>query len=58
VNDPLRPLSARISTELIEVYTFNFDPAKVGKLVIDALKLFSQVQQELLAFTEFLEEQT
>ena len=39
------------------VYTFNFDPAKVGKLVVDAPKLFSQIQAELLAFTEFLEEQ-
>ena len=39
------------------VYTFNFDPAKVGKLVVDAPKLLSQVQAELLAFTEFLEEQ-
>lgn len=39
------------------VYTFHFDPAKVGKLVIDGPKLLSQVQAELLAFTEFLEEQ-
>jgi hypothetical protein len=39
------------------VYTCNFDPAKVGKLVVDAPKLLSQVQAELLAFTEFLEEQ-
>ena len=39
------------------VYTFHFDPAKVGNLVVDAPKLLSQVQAELLAFTEFLEEQ-
>jgi len=39
------------------VYIFNFDPAKVGKLIVDAPQLFSQVQAELLAFTEFLEEQ-
>ena len=36
------------------VYTLNFDPAKVGKLVVDAPNLLSQVQAELLAFIEFL----
>ena len=38
------------------VYTFNFDPAKAGELVVDVPKLLSQVQAELLAFAEFPED--
>jgi hypothetical protein len=37
------------------VYTFKFDPAKVGKLVDGLPQLFSQARVELLAFAEFLE---
>ncbi len=37
------------------VYTFKFDPAKVGKLVAAAPGVFRQVRAELLAFAEFLE---
>ena len=37
------------------VYTFKFDPAKVGRLVAFAPVLFRPVRAELLAFAEFLE---
>ncbi len=37
------------------VYTFKFDPAKVGKLVEQAPMLFAQCRAELLAFADFLE---
>jgi hypothetical protein len=36
------------------VYTHNFDPAKLGKLVNSAPELFIQVRAELLAFAAFL----
>jgi len=39
------------------VYTFKFDPEKVGKLVNAAPGLFSQVRAELFAFADFLERQ-
>ena len=38
------------------VYTFKFDPVKLGKLVVKAPPLFGQVRAELLAFADFLEE--
>lgn len=38
------------------VYTFNFDPVKMGKLVEKAPGLFGKVRAELLAFADFLEE--
>jgi hypothetical protein len=38
------------------VYTFKFDPAKVGKLVTAAPATFQQVRAELLAFARFLEQ--
>jgi len=38
------------------VYTFKFDPAKIGKLVTAAPEVFRQVRAELLAFAEFLEQ--
>ena len=39
------------------VYTFNFDPVKVERLVVKAPSLFARIQTELLAFAKFLEEQ-
>ncbi len=36
------------------VYTFQFDPAKVGRLVTDANAVLSQTRRELLAFAQFL----
>lgn len=38
------------------VYTQNFDPVKLGKLVNSAPELFDQTKAELLAFTAFLEQ--
>jgi len=38
------------------IYTFNFDPAKMQKLVEGAPELFRQVRDELLAFAEFMEQ--
>ena len=38
------------------VYTFKFDPAKVGTLVSGAPGVFQQVRAELLAFADFLEQ--
>jgi len=40
------------------VYTWKFDPAKVEKLVSKLPEVFSQVRAELLAFADFLEQQT
>ena len=37
------------------IYTFQFDPAKVSKLVGGAPELFWQARAELLAFAKFLE---
>jgi len=38
------------------VYTINFDPLKIGKLVNNAPELFNVVRSELLAFADFLEQ--
>jgi hypothetical protein len=38
------------------VYTHNFDPVKLGKLVSSASELFTQTKAELLAFATFLEQ--
>jgi hypothetical protein len=38
------------------VYTFRFDPAKVGSLVERAPAAYSQVRAELLAFADFLDQ--
>ncbi len=38
------------------VYTHNFDPVKLGKLVNSAPELFTQTKAELLAFAAFLEQ--
>jgi hypothetical protein len=38
------------------VYTHNFDPVKLGKLVNSAPALFAQAKAELLAFAAFLEQ--
>ena len=38
------------------VYTFKFDQIKLGNLVAKAAPLLKQVETELLAFAEFLEE--
>lgn len=37
------------------VYTFNFDPEKIAKLVEELQPVFTQVWAELLAFADFLE---
>jgi len=38
------------------VYTINFDPLKVGKLVVEAPEVFNVVRKELSAFADFLEQ--
>ena len=37
------------------VYTFSFDPERIGRLVIELNKVFEEVQRELSAFADFLE---
>lgn len=37
------------------VYTFSFDPERIGRLVEELETVFEQVRQELLAFANFLE---
>lgn len=37
------------------VYTFSFDPERIGKLVKELEMVFDQIRQELLAFAAFLE---
>ena len=37
------------------VYTFSFDPERIGRLVKELESAFDQVRQELLAFASFLE---
>jgi hypothetical protein len=37
------------------VYTFSFDPERIGRLVMELEPVFDQVQQELSAFAAFLE---
>lgn len=39
------------------VYTFKFDPSKIQNLVADVSPSFLQVQTELLAFADFLDQQ-
>jgi hypothetical protein len=38
------------------VYTYNLDAAKIGKLVSSAPELFAQIKAELRAFARFLEQ--
>ena len=38
------------------VYTYRFDPEKIGRLVGKAPEMFDRVRAELLAFSDFLEE--
>lgn len=40
------------------VYVFNFDPAKLESLILSANPMFSKLKEELLAFAQFLDEQT
>ena len=37
------------------VYTFSFDPERIGRLVKELENVFEQVRQELSAFADFLE---
>lgn len=37
------------------VYTFSFDPERIGRLVKELEAVFEQVRQELIAFADFLE---
>lgn len=37
------------------VYTFSFDPERIGRLVKELEPTFAQLRQELLAFADFLE---
>jgi len=39
------------------VYTFNFSPGKIEKLIAMAPEVFDHVRVELLAFADFLEHQ-
>ena len=38
------------------VYTYHFDPAKIGKLIKNAPDLFTQAKLEILAFAAFIEQ--
>jgi hypothetical protein len=38
------------------VYTFKFDPDRIGRLVDNAPEMLHQVSSELLAFADFLEQ--
>ncbi|MEW5827861.1 MAG: hypothetical protein AB1846_03150 [Chloroflexota bacterium] len=38
------------------VYTFQFDPERIGKLVNDLQPVLAQTRQELLIFANFLEQ--
>lgn len=38
------------------IYSYNFDPPKIKKLVVGAEKLFRKVRAELLAFADFIEQ--
>ena len=38
------------------VYTVNYDPKKIEKLVVEAPRMFIMVKAELLAFADFLEQ--
>ena len=40
-----------------DVYTFQFDPNRVGRLAVNARPVFEGARSELLAFAEFLEQQ-
>lgn len=37
------------------VYTFSFDPERIGRLVTQLDTVFEQIRQELLVFANFLE---
>jgi hypothetical protein len=37
------------------VYTFSFDPERIGRLVKELESVFEKVGQELSAFADFLE---
>ena len=37
------------------VYTFSFDPERIGRLVKELESVFEKVRQELFAFADFLE---
>jgi len=37
------------------VYTFSFDPERIGRLVKELEPTFTQLQEELLSFANFLE---
>lgn len=38
-----------------KVYTFSFDPERIGRLVTELDAVFDQVRQELSLFADFLE---
>lgn len=38
------------------VYTFSFDPERVGKLVQEMKSTYGEVKTELLTFADFLEQ--
>ncbi len=37
------------------IYAFQFDPARIGKLAVDVEPLYTQVRTELLRFADFLD---
>lgn len=38
------------------VYTFSFDPERIGRLVKELESAFEQIRRELLTFANFLEQ--
>lgn len=67
-NPPIRPAVISLPTQnrlneyrgfrhiVRNVYTYKFDPVKIGNLVQGAPGLFEQIKSELIAFTQFLEQ--
>ena len=56
-SDSLRKLDEylRFRHVVRNVYTFSFDPERIGRLVKELEPVFNQVRRELSSFTDFLE---
>jgi len=56
-NESIRSLDEylRFRHVVRNVYTFSFDPERIGRLVTELEPVFEHVRQELLAFADFLE---
>jgi hypothetical protein len=56
-NEAIRSLDEylRFRHVVRNVYTFSFDPERIGRLVTELDTVFEQVRQELSVFADFLE---